>query len=140
MRSGIELLFPPALGVILLLLLMGALFTAAIPVVVLLTGTLFFAGGLVFGRSQVHSPLGMGTGLLAPFLATSVFLVVTFGSPMVIFPVLAAGGVAAGLAVRRRAPGGAALFALGALWIGFVVLVVLLVVPVLNVHVSARGT
>jgi hypothetical protein len=129
MHSGIESLFPPALGIILLLLLMGALFTAAIAVVVLLTGTLFFAGGLVFGRSQAHTPLSTGIGLLAPFVVTSVFLVVTFGSPFLIFPVLASGGVAAGFAVRRRVPGGAGPIILGAFWIGFVVLVALLVVP-----------
>ena len=129
MNSGVESLFPLALGIIFLLLLTGALFTSAIPVVVLLTGTLYFAGGILFGRSQVRAPWGTGIALLAPFLVTSMFLVVTFGSPFLIFPVLASGGIAAGFAVRRRVPGGAGPIILGAFWIGFVVLVALLVVP-----------
>lgn len=140
MHSSIESLFPLALGIIVLLLLAGALFTMPIPVALLLTGILFFAGGLVFGRSQAHFPWGAGISILAPFLVTSVFLVVTFGSPFLLFPGLAAGGVAAGLAVRRRAPGSAGPYVLGALWIGFVVLLALLVAPALNIHVSSKGT
>lgn len=129
MHSGIEPLFPLALGIILLLLFTGALFTTAIPVAVLLTGTLFFAGGLVFGRSEANSPLGAGIALLAPFLLTSVFLVVKFGSPFLLFPVLASGGVVAGVGVRRRVPGGVRPVIVGALWVGFVVLLALFVHP-----------
>ncbi len=129
MNSGIEPLFPLAVGIILLLLLTGALFTTAITVAVLLTGTLYFAGGLVFGRSEAHSSLGAGIALLIPFLLTSVFLVVKFGSPFLLFPLLASGGVAAGVAVRRRVPGRVGPFILGALWIGFVVLLVIFVHP-----------
>lgn len=129
MRSGIESLFPPALGTILLIFLMGAFFAASIPVVVLLTGTLFFAGGLVFGRSGSHSPCFTGMALLAPFLLTSVFLVVKFGSPFLLFPVLASGGVAAGVAVRRRVPGWVRPLILGVLWVGIVVLLALFVHP-----------
>jgi len=129
MNSGVESLFPLALGIIFLLLLTGALFTSAIPVVVLVTGVLYFAGGILFGRSQVRAPWGTGIALLAPFLLTSVFLVVKFGSPFLMVPVLAAGGVAAGIAVRRRIPAGAAPFMLAALWIGFVVVMALLVAP-----------
>ena len=139
MNSGVESLFPLALGIIFLLLLTGALFTSAIPVVVLLTGALYFAGGIVFGRSQVRPPWGTGIALLAPFLVTSVFLVLTFGSPFLIFPVLAAGGVAAGIAVRRRTPAGAGRFVLAALWIGFIVLIALLVVPDLFGRLTLSG-
>jgi hypothetical protein len=128
--SGIEPLFPLALGIILLLLLAGALFTTPIPVAVLLTGTLFFAGGLVFGKSKSPSPLGAGMALLAPFLLTSVFLVVKFGSPFLLFPVLASGGVGAGIAARRRVPGWVRPLILVALWIGCVVLLALFVHPV----------
>ena len=129
MRTGIEWLFPPALGIILLLLLAGVLFTAAIAVAVLLTGVLFFAGGLVFGRSAAPSPLVAGIALVAPFLLTSVFLVVKFGSPFLLFPVLASGGVAAGVAVRRRVPGWVRPLILGVLWVGIVVLLALFVHP-----------
>jgi hypothetical protein len=129
MRTGIGWLFPPALGIILLLLLTGALFTTAIAVAVLLTGILFFAGGLVFGRSAAPSPLVAGIALVAPFLLTSVFLVVKFGSPFLLFPVLASGGVAAGVAVRRRVTGWVRPLILGALWVGIVVLLALFVHP-----------
>jgi hypothetical protein len=129
MRTGIEWLFPPTLGIILLLLLAGVLFTAAIAVAVLLTGILFFAGGLLFGRPAAPSPLVAGFALVAPFLITSVFLVVKFGAPFLIFPALAAGGVAAGFAVRRRGPGWVGPLILGALWIGCVVLLALVVHP-----------
>jgi hypothetical protein len=101
MRTGIEWLFPPALGIILLLLLTGVLFTRGIAVAVVLTGVLFFAGGCVFGRSTAPSPLVAGIALVAPFLFLSVFLIVKFGLPFLLFPVLASGGVAAGIAVRR---------------------------------------
>jgi hypothetical protein len=129
MTGSVESLFPLALGVILLLLLAGALFTSAIPVVVILTGTLYFAGGIVFGRSQERPPWGTALALLAPFFITSVFLLLTFGFPCVIFPALAAGGVAAGIAVRRRVPAWGRALTLGALWIGFVIVTALLVVP-----------
>jgi hypothetical protein len=130
MRTGIEWLFPPALGIILLLLLAGVLFTAAIAVAVLLTGVLFFAGGLLFGRSGAPSPLVAGIALVAPFLLTSVFLVVKFGAPFLLLPALASGGVAVGVAVRRRGPGWAGPLILGALWIGCVILLALFVHPV----------
>ena len=139
MRPGIESLFPPALGTLLLILLMGAFFTAAIPVVVLLTGTLFFAGGLVFGRSVSHSPWFTGMALLAPFLITSVFLVVKFGAPFLIFPGLASGGAAAGIAFRRRVPAGARLFIVGALWVGAVVIVAFWILPGMFGRVSFTG-
>jgi hypothetical protein len=122
-------LFPPALGTILLILLMGAFFAAAIPVVVLMTGTLFFAGGLVFGRPASHSPWFTGAALLAPFLITSAILIVKFGSPFLIFPALAGGGVASGFAIRRRAAGGVGPILLGALWIVCVLLIAYLIVP-----------
>jgi hypothetical protein len=128
-NSGIEPLFPLAVGIILLLLLTGALFTTAITVAVVLTGTLYFAGGLVFGRSEAHSPLGAGIALLAPFLLTSVFIVVKFGSPFLLFPALASGGVATGVVLRRRFPGGVLPVIVGTLWVGIVVLLALFVHP-----------
>jgi hypothetical protein len=139
MNSGVESLFPLALGIIFLLLLTGALFTSAIPVVVLLTGTLYFAGGILFGRPHLRPPWGTGIALLAPFFVTSVFLVVTFGSPLLIFPVLAAGGVAAGIAARRRTPSGAGPFMLAALWIGFVIVMALFVAPGLLDRLKLAG-
>jgi hypothetical protein len=139
MRPGIESLVPPALGTILLILLMGAFFAASTPVVVLLTGTLFFAGGLVFGRSGVPSPLVAGIALVAPFLFTSAFLVVKFGAPFLIFPALAVGGVASGLVGRRRGLPGAGGFILGALWVGFVIVMTFLIIPAVFDRVSFAG-
>ena len=139
MRTGIEWLFPPALGIILLLLLAGVLFTAAIAVAVLLTGVLFFAGGLVFGRSAAPSPLVAGIALVAPFLLTSVFLVVKFGAPFLIFPALAVGGVASGLVGRRRGLPGAGGFILGALWVGFVIVMTFLIIPAVFDRVGFAG-
>jgi len=129
MHQDIGPLFPLSLGIILLLLFTGALFAATMPVAVLLSGTLYFAGGAAFGRSVSPSPGGAGILLLAPFLVMSVFLVVTFGTPFLAFPVLGAGGVAAGAAVRRRVPGGGLPFLFGALWIGFVIAMACLVAP-----------
>jgi hypothetical protein len=138
-HSSVDSLFPLALGIIFLLLIAGAILTAAISVVVLLTGVLYFAGGLFFGRAQAHSPWGTGISLLAPFLLMSVFLVVTFGFPFVLLPALAAGGVTAGVAARKRCPGSAGPFILGALWIGILLLVAFLVVPGLFDHLKITG-
>ena len=139
MHSSIDSLFPLALGIIFLLLIAGAIFAAAITVVVLLTGALYFAGGLLFGRARTRSPWGTGMSLLAPFLLMSVFLVLTFGSPFVLLPALAAGGVTAGVAARRWHPGSAGPVILGALWIGILLLVTLLVVPGLFDHLNITG-
>jgi len=125
-NTGIESLFPPALGLVLLLIITGVLFAAPITVAFLLTGILFFAGGLIFGRTRAHFPWGAGVSLLAPFLAASIFIVATFGSGFLLFPGAAAGGVASGLAVRRLSPGSAGPV-LGALWIGLVLLLALLI-------------
>jgi hypothetical protein len=126
MHQGIEQFFPVALGVVLLLLLTGALFTMPIPVVVLLSGTTFFAGGMVFGRREEYSAWGAGITLLLPVFLTSAFLVVKFGVSFLAIPALAAGGVAAGVAARRRAPRGAGAFLLGAAWFAFVAVIALL--------------
>ncbi|HMK38338.1 MAG TPA: hypothetical protein VK569_03290 [Bacteroidota bacterium] len=129
MDRDIGSLFPLSLGIILLLIFTGALFAATIPVAVLISGTLYFAGGAAFGRSVSPSPGGAGMLLLAPFFVTSVFLVATFGSPFLTFPALGAGGVAAGAILRRRVPGRVPPFLFGALWIGFVIAMAFFVAP-----------
>lgn len=129
MHQGIEQFFPVALGLVLLLILTGALFTLPVPVVVLLSGTMFFAGGVLFGRREEYSAWGAGITLLLPLLLTSAFLVAKFGVSYLAIPALSVGGVAAGVAVRRRAPRGGRAFLLGAAWIAFVAVIALLLLP-----------
>jgi hypothetical protein len=138
-RTGIEALFPPAAGIMALLLVTGALFAAPASVAVLLTGIFFFGAGLLFSRSKPRFPLGAGLAILAPFLLLSVFLVTAFGARLLVFPVLAAGGVASGLAIRRRGRSGAGGFVLGALWVGFVAVVAFLVFPGMFGSISFTG-
>ncbi len=138
-RTGIEPLFPAAAGIVALLLVMGALFAAPAEIAVLLTGILFFVLGLVFSRGTPRFPWGAGLAILAPFLVTSAFLVTAFGLRLLLLPLLAAGGVASGLAVRRRGRKGAAGFILGALWLGFVVVMTMFIFPHMSGGVIFTG-
>jgi hypothetical protein len=129
MDRSLESFFPLSLGIILLLVLAGALFAAPIRIAVLLTGILFFGGGVVFGRVRSLSVRGAGIALVAPFLVTSVFLVVAFGVQFLLFSLLSSGGVAAGMSSRRRMKGWPGLVTAATVWTGCVVFVAWYVVP-----------
>ncbi len=134
MPRGIESLFPLAAGIMLLLLVGAALLAATVPVAVLVTGILYFAGGFVFGGSGGYP----GISLIAPFAVFSAFLVGAFGFLFLLFPLLAGGGIAAGGAVRRSGRRGAGFLVPALLWCVLVALIAFLVVPVhfhrLNLH------
>jgi hypothetical protein len=129
MDRTIESFFPLSLGIVLLLILAGALFAAPIRIAVLLTGILFFGSGLVFARVQALSARAAGIALVAPFLVTSVFLMVAFGARFILFPLLASGGVAAGMAARRRSQGWPGVVMPALVWTGCVVCVAWYLVP-----------
>ncbi len=129
MSSGIESFFPLASGLILLILTIGALLAAPVWLPVFLTGTLFFAGGLFFARPGTRYPWGACTGILAPFVLTSVFLVAMFGMKLLVFPALAAGGVASGVGLRRMDLRGPGRYLLGALWVALVVCAAVVALP-----------
>jgi|GEM_PF-6580279 len=138
--TGIGPLFPPAAGIVALLLVTGALFAAPAPVAALLTGMLFFGLGLVFSRSKPRYPWGAGLAILAPFLIVSAFLVAAFGARFLVLPFLALGGIASGLAVRRRRLSGAGGVILGALWIGLVIVIALCVLTRIPGRVGLTGS
>jgi hypothetical protein len=139
MSSGVEPLFPLAAGVILLLVVTAALFAGPVFVPFALTGGLFLAAGLFFGRAGARFRWGAALAILAPSLALSAFLVAAFGARWLLFPALAAGGVASGLEIRRRGLSGPGGILLGALWVGIVVVCAFIILPELFDRVSFTG-
>jgi len=138
-RTGIEPLFPAAAGIMALLIVMGALFAAPAEYALFLTGILFFGLGLLFTRRGPRFSRGAGLGILAPFLLTSAFLVTAFGLRYLLFPVLAAGGVASGVPLGRRGRPVAPGFMMALLWVAFVAVMTICVYPHLSGGIGSTG-